>query len=222
MDIVRGITLAPLLVLTATACLAAPSEATYELPTVDLGCPPVSSVSDDFESERPDQWEAFGASDCDLRVENGRLELDAAESCGLASIGCYDLSDRWVEVDTVAPGPGLLFAVHLDDYGDDLVISTSGSDDATELAVLYVPPEGDPVTLTALPFDPDVHQLWRIWHSASENEVYFETSRRSAPAWSRLAELWLDGVSVRRAQVRLGASDCVHMVAFDSLLGVEL
>jgi len=203
----------------ASACLDAPAQEEME-PEVVAGCPSAGSLADEFDEGAPSQvWQEFGADDCDLSIASGRLELDTAARCGLASTGCYDLSDRWFQVDAAAPGPGLFFAIHLNDFGDDLVIAI---DSGGQLAMQHVDPAGVATTLTSLPFDPEIHQLWRVWHSASENQIFFETSRRSAPAWSRLAELWLDGVSVRQVQVRLGASETGGMVAFDSLHGVDL
>lgn len=208
-----------LALLCAAGCLAAPDVGEAP-PDANLGCPSVGHLHDDFDADQPDLWQEFGGRDgCTLRVDGGRLEVDTSGSCGLATAGCYDLSDRWVQVDAVAPGSGLTFAVHLDDFGDVLVIAI---DDEGALAVRHVDPDGVATALTSLPFDPDRQQLWRIWHSASENRVTFETSPRAAPTWSRLAELWLDGVSVRRTGVRLGASQTGGMVAFDSLVGVDL
>ena len=200
------------------ACLATPSDPVDDEVVVDLGCPSAGSLVDDFEEERSDVWEEFGIDDCELRVA-GRLEVDSAASCGLATTGCYDMTDRWIEVDAVVSGPGLVFAIHLDDFGDDLIVRLNGEGD---LAMAHVDPAGVTTTLTALPFDPEVHQLWRILHSATENRVTFETARRGTRSWARLAELFLDGVSVRQVQVRLGATGSDGMVAFDSLHGVDL
>lgn len=217
MRTVGGRTLAFALAL-LPACLATPPEPADEEVVVDLGCPSAGSLTDDFEEEKSDLWEEFGPGDCELRVA-GRLEVDSAASCGLATAGCYDMTDRWIEVDAVVAGPGLVFAVHLDDFGDDLIVSVNRDGD---LAIAHVDPAGETTTLTALPFDPEVHQLWRVLHSATENRVTFETARRSTRSWARLAELFLDGVSLHQVQVRLGASGSDGMVAFDSLLGVDL
>lgn len=214
-----GIALALALAL-VPACLDSPSGAADGGPDALPGCPSAGLLFDDFDEERPELWQEFGADDCQLRIASSRLEVDdAGASCGLATSGCYDMTDRWIEVDAALPGPGLVFAVHLNDFGDDLVVSVN---EDGELALRHVDPAGVATTLSALPFDPDVHQLWRVWHSATGNEVYFETSRRAVPSWARLAELWLDGVSVRKVQVRLGASGSAGMVGFGSLHGVEL
>ncbi len=221
MDSVRGSWLAVALVGAATsACLGTPSGAGEAAADGFPGCPSVGLLFDEFEAEQPDVWQEFGGTGgCTLVVASGRLEVDTSGDCGLATAGCYDMSDRWVQVDAVAPGSGLEFAVHLNDFGDDLVIAIDGDD---ALSVRHVDPDGVESALTSLAFDPDVHQLWRIWHSASENRVTFETSPRAAPVWSRLAELWLDGLSVTQVQVRLGARNTGGMVAFDSLHGVDL
>jgi hypothetical protein len=203
----------------ASGCLGVP-DVGRDVPDAVPGCPSMGQLFDEFDAEQPDLWQEFGGRDgCTLVVEGGQLEVDTSGACGLATTGCYDMGDRWVQVDAVMPGPGLEFAVHLNDFGDDLVIAI---DDDGALAMRHVDPAGVQTTLTSLPFDPALHQLWRVVHSASENRVTFETARRSAPAWSRLAELWLDGVSVTQVQVRLGASQSDGMVAFDSLHGVDL
>lgn len=217
MKSVGGRTLALALAL-LPACLATPPDAVEEEVVVDLGCPSAGSLADEFEEEKSDVWEEFGIDDCELRVA-GRLEVDSAASCGLATAGCYDMTDRWIEVDAVVTGPGLVFAIHLNDFGDDLIVWVNGED---ELAMAHVDPAGESRTLTALPFDPEVHQLWRVLHSASENRVTFETARRATRSWARLAELFLDGVSLHQVQVRLGASGSDGMVAFDSVRGVDL
>lgn len=204
--------------LLASACLGSPPDAGEAEPDALPGCPSVGQLADGFDQENPDLWQEFGIEDCDLRVA-GRLEVDSAAACGLASAGCYDLSDRWVEVDAVRPGRGLRFELHLKDFGDDLVMTV---DAEQELVIEQVDPDGVGHRLTSLPFDPEVHQLWRMLHSATENRVTFETSRRAEPSWARLAELFLDGVSVRQVEVRLGAADSDGMVAFDSLRGVDL
>ena len=129
------------------------------------------------------------------------------------------MTNRWMEVNAVVAGPGLVFAIHLNDFGDDLIVWVNRDGD---LAMAHVDPAGETTTLTALPFDPEVHQLWRVLHSATENRVSFETARRGTRSWARLAELFLDGVSVHQVQVRLGASGSDGMVAFDSLRGVDL
>jgi hypothetical protein len=216
-EVVAGRTLALALAL-LPACLATPSDPVDEEVVVDLGCPSAGSLTDEFEEEKSEVWEEFGIDDCELRVA-GRLEVDSAASCGLATVGCYDMTDRWIEVDAVVSGPGLVFAIHLDDFGDDLIVRVNRDGD---LAMAHVDPAGKTTTLTALPFDPEVHQVWRILHSATENRVTFETARRGTGSWARLAELFLDGVSVRQVQVRLGASGSDGMVAFDSLRGVDL
>jgi hypothetical protein len=221
MDPVRGSWLALALVGAVTsACLGAPPDAGREAPDAFPGCPSVGQLFDEFDAEQPDLWQEFGGRDgCTVLVESGRLEVDTSGECGLATAGCYDMSDRWVQVDAVMPGPGLELAVHLNDFGDDLVIAI---DEESALTVRWVDPDGAETALSSLPFDQGVHQLWRIWHSASENRITFETAPREAPVWSRLAELWLDGVSVTQVQVRLGASQTGGMVAFDSLHGVDL
>jgi hypothetical protein len=222
MDSVRGSWLAALALVggATSACLDAPPDARSGAPDAYPGCPSLGQLSDEFDAEQPDLWQEFGGRDsCTLAVDGGRLEVDASGDCGLASATCYDMSDRWVQVDAVMPGPGLEFSVHLNDFGDDLVIAIDKND---ALSVRWIDPDGVETALSTLPFDPAVHQLWRIWHSASENRITFETAERAAPAWSRLAELWLDGLSVTQVQVRLGARDTGGMVAFDSLHGVDL
>jgi hypothetical protein len=174
MRTVGGRTLALALAL-LPACLATPPEPADEEVVVDLGCPSAGSLTDDFEEEKSDLWEEFGPGDCELRVA-GRLEVDSAASCGLVTAGCYDMTDRWIEVDAVVAGPGLVFAVHLNDFGDDLIVSVNRDGD---LAIAHVDPTGETTRLTALLFDPEVHQLWRVLHSATENRVTFETARRS-------------------------------------------
>jgi hypothetical protein len=216
------------------ACLSAPTMGEV---APDAGadaapsvCPPIGGASDDFDELRYERWAFIAPSfGCVPHASDGRLIIDddGVDLCGMASIGCFDMTDRALEVEALAPGaegqPGLVFGLRATDFGDEMRFVVTPGADGVELSIVWVSPEGGERVLTSLPFDPELHQVWRFTHSVTENRLTFETTPRDLTEYTRYAELFLDGVTLTRVQVVLtsGGAGGAGSVAFGPLHGIE-
>lgn len=193
----------------------------------DVVCPSIGTLFDPFDEIDGARWSEFRdppTSACSIAAADGRLALasaDATVACGLASASCFDLTDRAIMIDAVAPGD--------DGVPEPFLRLALARGSTLEMRVVAGPPlslellrDGEPVASEA--FDPEQHRLWRIMHTVVAGRIDFQTAPIDTTDWITLASTDVGTEETTEVEVLVGVSNTGapgDVVGFDVLVGVD-
>ncbi len=191
----------------------------------DVVCPAIGLLFDAFDSIDEERWTVFrdpGDSTCAVEVVDGALSLTSPAGtveCGIATAACFDMSDRAIAIDAVAPGDDGIPSPFL-----RVAFSGGGS---VEMRVVEGPSlelvrDGDP--LASVPFDAEQQRLWRIMHTAVADRVDLQAAAFMTSDWITLASTDVQPDEVSQVKVLVGASTAAapaDAVGFDDLVGID-
>lgn len=194
----------------------------------DVICPSVGQLHDAWDEIDGEVWTELrdpGTSACVVAAAAGRLELASAEdtvACGLQSASCFDLTDRAIMIDAIAPGDGApepFLRLALEGGG---AVEMRVVNDSDGRALLDLSRDGE--SLSSDELDPEGDRLWRMMHTAVAGRLDFQTAQVDTSDWTTRASTDVGAEETIEVQVIVGVSGNgapEEAAAFEDLIGID-
>jgi hypothetical protein len=199
-------------------------------PVLDAGviCPSVGQLHDAWEEIDGEVWTELRdppTSACTVAAAAGRLVLSSADgtvACGLASASCFDLTDRAIMIDAIAPGDGVpepFLRLALAGGG---AVEMRVASDPDGRVLLDLSRDGE--SLLSEELDPERERLWRMMHTEVAGRLDFQTAPIDTSDWTTRASTDVGAEETVEVRVIVGVSGSgapEDTADFEDLIGID-